>query len=504
MQTNVTFVSSTDRTKLFWLVVVLLLLPVGMAVAQTMPAEAVVIKKPEYELYYMPQYREDGERAARLLDQTVAVAKAKYGTTYRGTPCRVHLYPTPNGKASTGSAMIETSLTGTSSRREVLACTVHLLTWSAQDWRTAGGSVWGDPKDIEYWNALLVNEYITIFHTLTSVEKSTGFTEREAPDWWLQGIEAYDGYYHSTAASLARVRGLMGDGRLGVFNNSTAVYCCERSSGGQGLLAKEMYVDGLALVSFLAHRYGESIHARIMRSQLNTFDEALVQETGQGVDDIFSAYSQWLNSWERPRSISITSPPGFNAATGNVDVSVGGGSGQVQVNFSADRDFTVSINVPWLSFEVTNRGTGTYSYPLRYTANPDRISRTGEVTIKSAGSTATLTITQAGTGAPPPSTGIGPGITITSPAGFNAETGNTDASAGANSGQFQLAFTADDAWTVSVDASWISYEGTSGGRGTYGRPLYYQSNLGTTSRVGVVTIKTATKTATLTITQAGR
>ena len=81
-----------------WLALVMLAVA-SPAVAQTMPPDALVVKKAEYELYYMPQYREDGERAVLLLDQAVAVAKAKYGTTYRGTACKVHLYPLPNGVA---------------------------------------------------------------------------------------------------------------------------------------------------------------------------------------------------------------------------------------------------------------------------------------------------------------------------------------------------------------------------------------------------------------------
>ena len=226
----------------------LILVSAHAALAQEMPADAVVVKTLEYELYYMPQYREDGERAVVLLNGAVAAAKAKYGTTYRGTPCTVNLYPIPNGKASTGSASISTSW----SNKDLRSCSVHLLTWSAPEWRTAGGSSWGDPKDIEYWNAMLVNEYITVLQDMTTVQKPAGFLYYSSPGWFVQGLEAYDGYYHSTEASLARVRGLMRDGRLGVSKSQGYAICCNKSDGGHAIGVKSDYTDGLARVSYNA------------------------------------------------------------------------------------------------------------------------------------------------------------------------------------------------------------------------------------------------------------
>ena len=164
----------------------LILVSAHTAFAQEMPADAVVVKTLEYQLYYMPQYPEDGARAVVLLNNAVAVAKAKYGTTYLGTPCAVNLYPIPNSRASTGTATITSSWSG----KDLRSCTVHLLTWSAPEWRTAGTSSWGDPKDIEYWNAMLVNEYITILQEMTTVQKPAGFHYYSAPGWFSQGLEA--------------------------------------------------------------------------------------------------------------------------------------------------------------------------------------------------------------------------------------------------------------------------------------------------------------------------
>lgn len=266
------------------------------AVAQTMPADSLVIKKAEYELYYMPQYREDGERAVTLLDNAVAVAKAKYGTTYKGVPCKVNLYPTPNGYASTGSALIQSGLSGQQGNVSVTSCTLHLLTRSAPDWKTASGSSWGDPKDGTYWDAMLVNEYITILQDLTTRNKPRGFTYYQAPNWFVQGVEAFDGYYHSTEASLERVRGLLRDGRLGVQNRKTYVICCKRSDavGVSAMGVKDDYIDGLAVTAFLAVTFGEEVHANILRSTRLTFEEALVQETGVSLDELFEAYVVWV------------------------------------------------------------------------------------------------------------------------------------------------------------------------------------------------------------------
>ena len=291
-----------SRTRLFWLVAVLLLLPAGSAIAQTMPAAALVVKTADYELYYMPEYPQDGERAVLLLDRAVAVAKAKYGTTYRGTPCKVHLYPTPTGMASTGGAGITSSISGAPGpNASIASCTVHMLTASAPDWKTASGSSWGDTKDGTYWDAMLVNEYITIFQDLTAAIKPIGFRYYSAPSWFVQGLEAFDGYYHATEASRDRLRGLLRDGRLGVRNRRTYVVCCKRSDAVgvnaslQTMAVKDDYVDGLALTTFLALQFGEEVHARILRSPRLTFEEALVQETGASLDELFEAYAVWVN-----------------------------------------------------------------------------------------------------------------------------------------------------------------------------------------------------------------
>lgn len=270
------------------------LLGVSSVSAQTMPAEALSIKTLEYEIYYMPAYREDATHAADLLSHAVTVAKAKYGTTYLGVPCAIHLYPTPNGRATTGSAAIESSLTSSMGITRVTRCTVHLLTWSAPEWRTASGSSWGDPKDLEYWNAMLVNEYLTIFHDLTTRTKPRGFTYYQAPNWFVQGLEAYDGYYHATDASRLRAQTLLREGRLGVQRLKSYAICCTRSDGGGGLAMKDDYVDGFAFVAFLASVYGEDVHARLLRSPW-TFEDALLRETDTTIEELFLSYVAWLN-----------------------------------------------------------------------------------------------------------------------------------------------------------------------------------------------------------------
>ena len=481
----------------------LVLLAAGNVVAQVMPSSSIVVKKPEYELYYLPEHREDGERAVRLLDQTVAVAKAKYGTIYRGAPCKINLYPETNRYATTYSAYIQTDMSGSAGSLTVAKCTVHILAWSATEWKSVfANSTLGDPKDIEYWNALLVNEYITAFHFLATDGKPTGFSYLSAPSWWIEGIEAYDGYYHSTEASLVRVRGLMGDGRLAAQN----VVCCEALNGQLALQVANEYQDGLPLVAFLAQRFGEDVHRRIMRSEKATFFEAVTAETGLSIPDMFVAYRDWVNSWDgHSNSVRLCTSVSDCQSAVSENLSIGAGAGSKQILFKSLHEWTIGSDVPWISSDITSGNAGTKGLDIRFTANSDRAARTGTVKIMGQTASRNLIITQAGNdGTSPPGTGIGPGITITSPGGFNSEIGNINVSVGSASGQFQLSFTADNSWTVGVDVPWVRYEGTSGGRGLYGRSLFYESNPERTSRVGVVTIKTAMSTVTLTITQAGR
>lgn len=362
-------------------------------IAQEMPPGSTVVRTPAYELHYMPQYRTDGERAARLLDNAVVVAGAKYGTVYRGVPCRVNLYPMPNSKASTSGALIESAVNALG----VTACTVHVLTWSAPDWQTAGQSTMGDPKDIEYWNALLVNEYITIFHSLTSADKPVGFREGSAPNWWLQGIEAYDGYYHSTDASLARVRGFMGDGRV----SAQDVICCESLRGDVALQVTDDYQDGLPLVSFLAQRFGEDVHRRLMRSGRATFYEALVEETGATIPSLFAMYSDWVKSWEgKANTLRFCASVSDCESPIDTSVSATANSGSQQIQFRSLSEWTLSVDVPWLSHTLYKDSgvPGFTGFNVAWAANPAQEPRVGKMTITGKTTSREWVIAQSGSG----------------------------------------------------------------------------------------------------------
>jgi hypothetical protein len=75
-------------------------------------------------------------------------------------------------------------------------------------------------------------------------------------------------------------------------NNPKKFSCCS-----PGLEISEPYNGGAAFMAFLADKFGEEIHARLLRNPASTFAEALASETKPySTLELFELFQNWLDA----------------------------------------------------------------------------------------------------------------------------------------------------------------------------------------------------------------
>jgi len=168
--------------------------------------------------------------------------------------------------------------------------TIFLLGPSAPLWKERPlVSSLGLPKDGEDYHAkVLMSEYIPIGHyAVQDGRPAGGWRYYSAPPWFVQGLQEYDGIFHTTEANRTRTAdALMRWAR----ENQGRFTCCT-----EGLELVDVYNGGAAFVAFLAAEFGEGIHERLLRSGASTFDEALANETKPYPQiELLSRFRRWL------------------------------------------------------------------------------------------------------------------------------------------------------------------------------------------------------------------
>jgi hypothetical protein len=168
--------------------------------------------------------------------------------------------------------------------------TIFLLGPSAPVWRERQlVSSLGLPKEGEDYHAkVLMSEYIPIGHYAVQDGRPTGgWRYYSAPPWFVQGLQEYDGIFHTTETNRTRtVAALMAWAR----QNERRFACC-----ANGLELGDVYNGGAAFVAFLATEFGEAVHGRLLHSGASTFEEALANETKPySQDELFGRFRRWV------------------------------------------------------------------------------------------------------------------------------------------------------------------------------------------------------------------
>jgi hypothetical protein len=149
----------------------------------------------------------------------------------------------------------------------------------------------GLPKSGEDYHAkVLMSEYIPVGHYAAQDTRLTGgWGYYSAPQWFVQGLQEYDGIYHTTETNRTQtVAALMRWAR----QNEQRFTCCVK-----GLEFVDPHNGGAAFTAFLAAEFGEGIHARLLRNGARSFDDAFAVETSPfSRMELLERFRRWVRA----------------------------------------------------------------------------------------------------------------------------------------------------------------------------------------------------------------
>ena len=168
--------------------------------------------------------------------------------------------------------------------------TIRLLTRSAAVWQDSAlvSSLGLLKSGDDYHAKVLVSEYIPIGHyAVQDARQGGGWRYYDAPAWFVQGLQEYDGIFHSTEGNRANTsRRLF---RWAKTNMGTFA-CCS-----QGLVIADPYNGGAAFMAFLASEFGEDVHTKLLQNPSATFEAALADVTQPyALPELFERFERWV------------------------------------------------------------------------------------------------------------------------------------------------------------------------------------------------------------------
>jgi mannan endo-1,4-beta-mannosidase len=188
------------------------------------------------------------------------------------------------------------------------------------------------------------------------------------------------------------------------------------------------------------------------------------------------------------RTIAVTqaAPTANNLTLSQTALSFASATSSSAVTVTANVSWTVTDNQTWITASPTS-GANNGSFTVSASANTGTSSRSGTVTVTGGGLTRTIAVTQAGQS-----------TTNT----LNVSTASLSLGSAISSGTFGV--TANVAWTVADDQTWITVSPASGSNNATVTVNAISANTGTTSRTGTVTVSGGGITRTVAVTQAGQ
>ena len=150
----------------------------------------------QYTIFYVKEYEQDVEFVRTWMDHAEGLMLEKYGLSEHGYDISVYLPPAPTRHAGRGRATIITNPSTNIGE-------IHYMTPSAPAYGNGTlGSLQLPAED--YHAKTLVHEYVTVGQERLTLNKTGGFYYYSAPPWFVEGLEEYDGQFHSTESNRTR------------------------------------------------------------------------------------------------------------------------------------------------------------------------------------------------------------------------------------------------------------------------------------------------------------
>jgi hypothetical protein len=252
--------------------------------APVAPPDWIETRTPSATFFYEKGYEADRDFAQVWLTRAEDLMKAKYGVTATGYQVGFYLYSEPNERADVGHAQTVTSGP---------TAIIHYLAPSALAWKSTNRTTsLRFPYDDNFHAKVIVSEYIALAHVAAQDARTQrgGWRYYTAPSWFSQGLQEYDAIFHSTEFNRIVVASRLRE--VGTMNQGWFA-CCE---DGVPQIS-DVYNGGALFMWYLADRFGEDIHRRLLQNTSSTFALALVVETkSPDIASLFEDFRKWSSA----------------------------------------------------------------------------------------------------------------------------------------------------------------------------------------------------------------
>ena len=266
------------------------------AVTSRVDAQWLEEKAPHYSVFYQPESQSDLAFIQKWLDNAEALMKSKYGVIPDKYFLTFYLYPTSNDAVDLQTALDRCCGTAV---QGITPESIRHLAPSASYWRGPDAKTsLGLPMDENYHAILTMTEYMPTGYLAVQDAPGTGWRYYSAPEWFIQGLPAYDGIFHTTDVNRDVTRTKLLEWAK---SNADKFTCCSPD-----LAIADAANGGAAFMTFLASQFGEGIHARLLRSKAPTFSRALALETKLTIPKLYESFRAWVAN---PTSDQPPPPP---------------------------------------------------------------------------------------------------------------------------------------------------------------------------------------------------
>jgi hypothetical protein len=260
------------------------------------------IKTENFTIYYRKDFADDAQKAKTYLNNTIESMVKEFSDyepekILKKVDCYVYLYPEPNEKANDGTSRCITWGLDNGRRHAEL----HFLTPAVYS-PNSMDSIGELKKEDHYFFRYIVHEYSSIFLGVITRSKSKGWSEDDAPNWFVQGYEEYLGMTlsseHSRTVTFSKYMDVVKK------DPDQVMIAHGYKDKSPRIVVQRDYTDGFALLAFMHHQFGKKAVQRILVSEKATFWEAMKDSFQMDTREFYEKYQEWVHEWKP----SMTSP----------------------------------------------------------------------------------------------------------------------------------------------------------------------------------------------------
>jgi hypothetical protein len=231
--------------------------------------DAQSIKAGPHHILFASGAEEQAQRAARVLTAITDAATRKYGTRFDGFRAEVRLRLPPAEMRS---------------RSGPYACCIRDMSEGVTIATVAyDAALTGHDDDVSLATAFMPLTYLAV-----QTERGPGWLFNDAPEWFIEGLPMLDGRYGLSPSPQVARAGLV----RWKQQHQRDTECC--GGNGRTLFLPDQAMGGAAFLAYLAERFGEDVHARIVRSSAPSFTRAFTEETRPyTLPELFTGFSAW-------------------------------------------------------------------------------------------------------------------------------------------------------------------------------------------------------------------